>query len=307
VAVRSWQVVTKRAAPTVEVIDLAPGLWIWRLEHPGWNEECDWQEVVTCVCVETEGERWLLDPLLPPYDAIQVWDRLAERPPTAVALLIPDHNRPTYTQAPDELGPSQMSSLDIVAERFGCPAFGPDDWSDNTPPRTKLEKILPGEALPGGLMPFRDPRGWSETPLWLPEHKTLVFGDALTERNGVLRVWMSPTHDERAIPDLRAMLGLPLERVVISHGAPLHTREALESALGRPPWPASPLHIAAYGGNYERVRALVDAGADLSRRDDRYNRTPLDWAESGAEQDWTAGRGHRQTIAYLKSMMNAKA
>jgi hypothetical protein len=39
---------------------------------------------------------WLLDPLLPPDDATQVWDRLAQRPPTAVAVLSPDHMRRTW-------------------------------------------------------------------------------------------------------------------------------------------------------------------------------------------------------------------
>src|SRR5215469_4402494 len=38
--------------PHVDVIDLAPGLWIWRLEHPAWTAEVDWQQVVTCVCVD---------------------------------------------------------------------------------------------------------------------------------------------------------------------------------------------------------------------------------------------------------------
>jgi hypothetical protein len=66
-----------------------PGLWIWRLDHPEWNEHRDWQEVLTSTCVDAGDERWLLDPLLPPADATEVWDRLAERPPTAVALLIP--------------------------------------------------------------------------------------------------------------------------------------------------------------------------------------------------------------------------
>ena len=33
--------------PNVEVIDLAPGIWIWRLEHPGWRSGVDWQQVVT--------------------------------------------------------------------------------------------------------------------------------------------------------------------------------------------------------------------------------------------------------------------
>jgi hypothetical protein len=59
---------TDRMLPNVDVIDLAPGLWIWRLEHPAWNPDVDWQQVVTCVCVDAGSERWLLDPLLPPDD-----------------------------------------------------------------------------------------------------------------------------------------------------------------------------------------------------------------------------------------------
>ena len=121
-------------------------------------------------------------------------------------------------------------------------------------------QIVPNQELPSGLIPFRDPRGWSETPLWLPEQKTLVFGDALTERAGALRVWLSPTHEERALPDLPAMLDLPFERVIISQGEPVHTREVFERALELPPWPATPLHQAAYGGNFDRVRSLVDGG-----------------------------------------------
>jgi hypothetical protein len=49
--------------PNVEVIDLAPGLWIWRLEYPAWKPDVDWQQVVTCLCVDAGSERWLLDPL----------------------------------------------------------------------------------------------------------------------------------------------------------------------------------------------------------------------------------------------------
>jgi hypothetical protein len=102
---------------------------------------------------------------------------------------------------------------------------------DDGPPETEVQTIVPKQELPGGLLAFRDPRGWSETPLWLPEHQTLVFADALTERAGALRVWMPPTHDERALPDLRAMLDLPFERVIISHGEPVHTRDAFKRAL----------------------------------------------------------------------------
>src|ERR1700752_3343760 len=50
---------TVERLPSVEVMDLAPGLWIGRLENPGWTEGVDWQQVVTCGCVGTGGERWL--------------------------------------------------------------------------------------------------------------------------------------------------------------------------------------------------------------------------------------------------------
>jgi hypothetical protein len=274
--------------PNVEVIDLAPGLWIWRLDHPAWRPDVDWQQVVTCVCVDAGGERWLIDPLLPPAGATHLWDRLAERPPTAVAVLSPDHMRRTWDDA-------QTLSLDVAVRRYGCRAFGPAVFDpDHGPPESELQTILPGHELPGGLLALRDPRGFNETPLWLPEHRTLVFADALTERAGVLRVWMSPTHEERALPDLRAMLDLPFERLIISHGEPVHTRDAFERALELPQWPAGPLHLAAYRGDFERVQSLVQAGADVTARDERHGATPLEWA------GWSK---QHAVVAYLTSVM----
>ena len=101
-------------SPNVEVQDLAPGLWIWRIEHPGWTPDDDWQQVVTCVCAEADGERWLLDPLLPPDEATQVWDRLTEQPPTAVAVLTPDHLRNSWGSD------GKTRSLDALVHRYGC-------------------------------------------------------------------------------------------------------------------------------------------------------------------------------------------
>jgi hypothetical protein len=275
-------------SPNVDIIDLAPGLWIWRLDHPAWRPEVDWQQVVTCVCVDAGNERWLLDPLLPPDDAREIWRRLDQRPPTAVAILKPDHLRETWADR-------KICSVDALVRRCGCLAFGPASWDpDMRAPETQVQTILPDRELPGGLRAFRDPRGWDETPLWLPEQQTLVFADALTERAGVLRVWMSPTHEERALPDLRAMLDLPFERVIISHGEPVHTRDAFRRALELPQWPAGPLHQMAYRGNLDRVRSLVEAGADMTARDERYNATALDWARLN-KQD--------AVVAYLTSVM----
>jgi len=49
-------------------------------------------------------------------------------------------------------------------------------------------------------------------------------------------VWATPWHEERVLPALRALLELPFERVIVSHGEPVHDRDAFERALAFPPW-----------------------------------------------------------------------
>lgn len=61
----------------VSVQDVAPGLWIWRREHPDWEPGLAWPAEVMSTCVETGGEVALLDPLAPPEDAT----RALELPP----------------------------------------------------------------------------------------------------------------------------------------------------------------------------------------------------------------------------------
>jgi hypothetical protein len=45
-----------------------------------------------------------------------------------------------------------------------------------------------------------------------------------------------PALHERALPALRALLELPFERVIVSHGDPVHDRPAYERALTQDPW-----------------------------------------------------------------------
>ncbi len=203
-----------------ELHDVAPGLWLWRLEHPDWSPGLDWEPLVASTCVESGGEVALLDPGAPPDEADEVWERLDARPPTLVVVLKPDHVR----------------DVDIFVRRYGARAFGPWlFWRDDIP-ETDLEPIEPGSELPGGLVALYDGRGRNETPLWLPEQRALVFADALTAPEGELRVWSSPSHEERALPALRALLELPFEHVIVSHGQPVHDRAAYERALELPPW-----------------------------------------------------------------------
>ncbi|HEU5064404.1 MAG TPA: hypothetical protein VFT86_00755, partial [Gaiellaceae bacterium] len=76
-----------------ELRDVAPGLWIWRLQHPAWQEGLDWEPLVTSTVVETADEVALIDPLAPPRDASEIWDRLDAKPPTMAVILKPDHVR----------------------------------------------------------------------------------------------------------------------------------------------------------------------------------------------------------------------
>lgn len=162
----------------------------------------------------------LLDPLAPAADPCEVWKRLDARPPTAIVVLKPDHVR----------------DVDVFVRRYHARALGPRLFFRNDVPETELEWIDPGSQLPGGLVALYDGRGRNETPLWLPEQRALVFADALTAPEGELRVWATPWHDERVLPALRALLDLPFEQVIVSHGEPVHTRAAYERALRLPPW-----------------------------------------------------------------------
>ncbi|HEY7270712.1 MAG TPA: hypothetical protein VH951_12885, partial [Dehalococcoidia bacterium] len=74
-----------------DIVDIDPGLWIWRIRHWQWREGVDWQPVVTSVVAELDGERLLIDPVVPPAGATEIWQRLDAAPPTAVVVLKPDH------------------------------------------------------------------------------------------------------------------------------------------------------------------------------------------------------------------------
>jgi glyoxylase-like metal-dependent hydrolase (beta-lactamase superfamily II) len=203
-----------------EVLDVAPGLWVWRERHPDWAPDAGWEPLVASTCVESGGEVALLDPLAPPDEAREVWARLDALAPSLVVVLKPDHVR----------------DVDLFVRRYGARAHGPELFFPHDVPETELEPMYPGSELPGGLVALYDGRGRNETPLWLPEQRALVFADALIAPGGELRVWATPWHEARALPALEALLELPFELVIVSHGEPVHDRAAYERALERPPW-----------------------------------------------------------------------
>jgi hypothetical protein len=207
-------------AMSVELRDVLPGLWLWRQRHPDWREGNDWDPEVASFAVESRGVALLIDPLAPPPGAREAWDRLDAMRPSVAIVLKPDHVR----------------DIDLFVRWYGVRALGPYlFWPDDIP-RTELEPVRPGDELPGGLQAHFDGRGSMETPVFLPEQRALVFADGMTAPRGELGVWSTPWHEERTLPALRALLELPFEHVLVSHGQPVHSRADFEAALERRPW-----------------------------------------------------------------------
>jgi glyoxylase-like metal-dependent hydrolase (beta-lactamase superfamily II) len=149
-----------------------------------------------------------------------VWQRLEALGPTVAVVLKPDHVR----------------DVDLFVRWYGVRALGPQHYYRSDVPRTELEPVWPGDELPGGLVALDDGRDMLETPVWLPEQRALVFADGMTAPDGELRVWASRRYQQRTLPALRALLELPFETVLVSHGEPVHDRAAFERALEREPW-----------------------------------------------------------------------
>ena len=118
----------------VEIRDVAPGLWIWRLEHPHWKPGQGWDPIVACTCVESRGEVLVLDPLAPTTDSTEVWQRLDSRPPTAIVVLKPDHVR----------------DADLFVRRYHARAFGPRLFFRHDIPKPSWSGSIRGTGFPEG-------------------------------------------------------------------------------------------------------------------------------------------------------------
>ena len=106
---------------SVELLDIAPGLWIWRQPHPAWREGDGWEPEVTSVAVESRGARLLLDPLAPPPGAREAWGRLEAHHADTIAILKPDHIR----------------DVDLFVRWYGARAYGPFLFWPGDVPRTR--------------------------------------------------------------------------------------------------------------------------------------------------------------------------
>ena len=186
-----------------------PGLWRWT----GYHEE--WRRDVGCVYCEVPDAVLLIDPLVPPEDEERFWealDRDVERAdrPVHVLITVYWHTR----------------SAKQMVERYGARVWA-HAKAEKTVGRRAGEVTLfePGDPLPGGAEAVLG--RWSEVVYWLPHQRTVVTGDVvLGAKGGGLRFcpesWTPKAGGHAAWREnLRPLLDLPVERVLVSHGQPV--------------------------------------------------------------------------------------
>jgi hypothetical protein len=214
---------------------LSDGLWRWTARHPEWHPGQFGAEVA-CFAARAGDTTLLIDPLLPPepqavLDVVdaQVGDRLA------ILITIPYHVRSS-----EELWRRYRKDAETTIHGHPACAKRLEDKSGFHPIDTDAE-------LPGGVTahPIGKPRRY-ETPLHLPSHKALVFGDAVAEWEGRLRVWAADKVDakverfyrERFNPTLQPLLDLDFDAVLPTHGEPVLDggKQKLRQALRSKPW-----------------------------------------------------------------------
>jgi hypothetical protein len=177
------------------------------------------------------GGTLLIDPLLLDEAAWEALDAVVDGP-VETLITIPYHTR-SAAQARRRYGGSVWGHP-AVAKRLEDPGA--------------LRVIRAGEELPYGASAHRigNPVRY-EMPIFVPERRALVFGDAVVGTEGGLRVWTQEPvtgrrgewYEQRLIPSLRPLLDLDCERVLVTHGPSVlrSGRRAVERALAAGPWP----------------------------------------------------------------------
>ncbi len=111
-----------------------------------------------------------------------------------------------------------------LAERYGAGVWAHEGAAGRIEAAVS-NPFLPGDVLPGGLIGIDGQRAF-ETMYWLPEHRALVPGDSLLgDGDGGLQVapegWLRDTTRDELKLALRALLDLPVELVLVTHGEPV--------------------------------------------------------------------------------------
>jgi hypothetical protein len=211
------------------------GLWRWTARHPEWHPG-DFGAEVACFLAQAGDTTLLIDPLLPPEPA-PILEAIDAAVANRLAILI---TIPYHVRSSEELWRRYKNGAEttIHGHRAATKRL------KNTP---AFREIEPGVPLPGGVTAHTigKPRR-HETPLHVPSHDALVFGDAVAETDGRLVVWSADKVDakverfyrESFNPTLEPLLELPFDAVLPTHGQPVLSggKEGLRKALAGKPW-----------------------------------------------------------------------
>ena len=214
---------------------LTEGLWRWTARHPEWHPG-EFGAEVASFAAQANDTTLLIDPLLP-ADPSSVLAVIDEKLGTRLAILI---TVPYHVRSAEELWSRYKSAAETTIHGHPACAKRLED-------RSAFHEIDIGKPLPAGVTAYAigKPRR-HETPLHLPSHKALVFGDAVAESGGRLVVWASEKVDakterfyrQRFNPTLEPLLELDFDAVLTTHGQSLMTdgKRALRDALDAKPW-----------------------------------------------------------------------
>jgi hypothetical protein len=199
------------------VAELRPGLYRWEARHPDADPSpdpespADWGPDVGSVACAAGDALVLVDPLVPEErdDLQRELDALVEShtQPVVILTTLAFHRR----------------SRDRLANRYRAST-------------SRAERSLPSAVETIQI------KGAGETMVWLPEHRALIPGDRLLgDDAGGVRLcpesWLRYLPSRMKHAGLREALGplldLPVEMVLVSHGAPVLSggRDAIARAL----------------------------------------------------------------------------
>jgi hypothetical protein len=217
--------------------EIDAGIWRWTARHPEWHPG-EFGAEVGCFALDDEAGTLLVDPLLPggaaDAETIDALDGLV-RGEVAILVSMPYHTR----------------SAEPLADRYGATIHGHPAVRKRLSGSERFRPVDPeSDGLPGGarFFPIGRPRRF-EMPIWLPSHDALVFGDAVVEVAGKLRVWALRKLDdrerafirERFNPTLQPLVELGASRVLVTHGEPVLSDGAAELARALRREPFGPL------------------------------------------------------------------
>jgi hypothetical protein len=211
---------------------LAKGLYRWTARHPDWHPSDAFGAEVAGFALVAGDELLLVDPLLPDGQDALLDDLAGAATTTSILITIGYHVR----------------SAAALSARYGATVHGPAQAGKRLGDGTPFALLEPGTPGPGGAVAHaigKPRRG--ETPLWLPSHKAIAFGDALVATPaGELRMWCQEPLDDRRrafyrdrfAPTLEPLAEREPRRILPTHGPPILAggAAALRAAATAEPW-----------------------------------------------------------------------